>query len=108
MATRNFSGVELRRVPLDANRPRTHPKHSGRKAMKVREPIAERRDVSAEGDVLERLSRSISLVETIAVAMQAHEDDPELGPIAEALDVACVQLRQAHGAVDLALREVAS
>jgi len=40
--------------------------------------------------------------------MQAHEDDIELGPIAEALDVACVQLRQAHGAVDLALREVAS
>jgi hypothetical protein len=108
MAARNSSGVERRRVPLDANRPRTHPKHSGRKATKVRPPSAARGDVSADDDVLERLSRSISLVETIARAMQTHEDDPELGPIAEALDVACVQLRQAHGAVDLALRGLAS
>jgi hypothetical protein len=108
MATRNSSGVERRRVPLDANRPRTHPKHSDRKATKICPPIAERRDVSAEGDVLERLSRSISLVETIAVAMQTHEDDPDLGSIAEALDVACCQLRGVHGAVDLALKEVPS
>lgn len=100
--------MERRRVPLDANRPRTHPKDSGRKATKVRPPSAGRRDVSAEGDVLEFLSRAISLVETIAVAMQTHEDDAELGPLTEALDVACVQLRQAHGAVDLALRGVAS
>lgn len=60
------------------------------------------------GDVLERLSRSISLVETIAVAMQTHEDDPVLGSIAETLDLACCQLRGVHGAVDLALKEVAS
>ena len=79
MATRNSSGVERRRVPLDANRPRTHPKHPGHKATKVRPPSAERRGVSADGDVLERLSRAISLVETIARAMQTHEDDSELG-----------------------------
>jgi len=32
MATRNSSGVERRRARMDGNRPRTHPKHSGRKA----------------------------------------------------------------------------
>src|SRR5690348_6014610 len=57
-------------------------------------------------DVLEGLSRSISLVETIAVAMQTHEDDPDLGPICACLGIACCQLRRAHGAVDLALGEV--
>jgi hypothetical protein len=40
MATRNSSGVERRRVRLDGNRPRTHPKHSGRKVTKVRSPSA--------------------------------------------------------------------
>jgi hypothetical protein len=34
MATRDSSGVERRRVRLDANRPRTHPKHSRRKPAK--------------------------------------------------------------------------
>lgn len=108
MATRNSSGVERRRVPVDANRPRTHPHHPGRKATKVRPPSPGRRDVSPDGDVLERLSRATSLVETIAVAMRTHEDDTELGPIAEALDVACQALRQVHGAVDLALRAVSA
>ena len=42
MATRNSSGVERRRARMDGNRPRTHPKHSGRKA----------------GDALDRLSRA--------------------------------------------------
>ena len=32
MATRDSSRVERRRARLDGNRPRTHPKHSGRKA----------------------------------------------------------------------------
>lgn len=40
--------------------------------------------------------------ETVAIAMQTHEDDCELGPIAEALDVACCELRRMYGAVDLA------
>jgi hypothetical protein len=38
MATRNSSEVERRGVPLDANRPRTRPKRSGRKAMNARPP----------------------------------------------------------------------
>jgi hypothetical protein len=63
MATRNSSGVERRRVRLDGNRPRTHPKHSGRKATKVRPPSAERdecpKDSAAlDSDVLGRLSRT--------------------------------------------------
>jgi hypothetical protein len=46
MATRDSSGVERRRTHLDGNRPRTHPKHSGRKATKVRPPFAERRTLT--------------------------------------------------------------
>jgi hypothetical protein len=36
MATRNSSGVERRRVRLDGNRPRTHPKCHHRMATKPR------------------------------------------------------------------------
>jgi hypothetical protein len=65
MATRDSSGVERRRARLDGNRPRTHPKHSGRKATKVRPPSAERdecpKDSDAlDGDVLGRLSRTLT------------------------------------------------
>ncbi len=56
MATRNCSEVERQRVPLDANRPRTHPKHSGRKATKVPPPSAEGDERRMDGDVLQRLS----------------------------------------------------
>ena len=42
MATRNSSGVARRRARMDGYRPRTHPKHSGRKA----------------GDALDCLSRA--------------------------------------------------
>lgn len=42
MATRDSSGVERRRTRLDGNRPRTHPKHSGREAAKRRPPSVER------------------------------------------------------------------
>jgi hypothetical protein len=38
MATPDSSGVERRRVRLDGNRPRTHPKHSGRKVGDVLDP----------------------------------------------------------------------
>jgi len=103
MATRNSSGVERRRVRLDGNRPRTHPKRSGRKATKLRAAPADPGDCPESGDVLEHLSRSIAIVETISVAMRTREDDIELGPIAACLDFACCQLRRAHGAVDLAL-----
>jgi hypothetical protein len=65
MATRDSSGVERRRAHLDGNRPRTHPKHSGRKATKVRPPSAERdecpKDSDAlDSDVLGRLSRTLT------------------------------------------------
>jgi hypothetical protein len=107
MATRDSSEVARRRVRLDANRPRTHPKPPGRKVIKSRKAFAERcTRPDEDGDVLEGLSRAISLVETVAVAMQTHDDDSETGPIAEALDVACCELRRVYGAVDLALRQV--
>ena len=54
-------------------------------------------------DALLRLSRAIALVETIAIAMQTHEDDIKLGSIAMSLELACCQLWRAHGAVNLAL-----
>jgi hypothetical protein len=65
MATRDSSGVERRRVRLDGNRPRTHSKHSGRKATKVRPPSAERdqcpKDSDAlDSDVLGCLSRTLT------------------------------------------------
>jgi hypothetical protein len=107
MAARNSSGEERRRARIDGNRPRTDPKPPDRKI--VRSPTASdepRTRPDEDGDVLEGLSRAISLVETIAVAMQTHEDDRELGPIAEALDVSCDELRRMYGAVDLALRQV--
>jgi len=107
MAARNSSGEERRRARIDGNRPRTHPKPPGRRASKSPTASTERRTRPDEGgDVLEGLSRAISLVETVAVAMQTHDDDSETGPIAEALDVACCELRRTHGAVDLALRQV--
>ena len=106
MATANSSGVERRRARLDGNRPRTHPERPGRKAPKPRAMPYDSRDYSEDGDVLNHLSRSIALVETIAVAMQTHEDDIELGSIAISLDLACRELRRDHGAVDLALNRV--
>src|SRR5690348_11786939 len=105
MATRNSIGEERRRARIDGNRPRTHPKTPDRKIVRSPTAAAEPRTRPDEDcDVLEELSRAISLVETVAVAMQTHEDDRELGAIAEALDVACGELRRMYGAVDLALR----
>jgi hypothetical protein len=65
MATPDSSGVERRRVRLDGNRPRTHPKHSGRKATKVRPPSAERIECpknsdALDSDVLGRLFRTLT------------------------------------------------
>jgi hypothetical protein len=106
MATRNSSGVERRRVRLDGNRPRTHPKRPGRKATKPRPASAFPGSNHEQSDPLERLSRAIALVETISIAMTTREDDPDLGPICTCLELAACQLRRAHGAVDLALAGV--
>ena len=60
MDTRNSSGVERRRVPLDGNRPRTHPKHSGQMGTKARSPFAERDERLKDGDLPERLSYTLT------------------------------------------------
>jgi hypothetical protein len=44
MATPDSSGVERRRVRLDGNRPRTHPKHSGRKVGDALDPLSRARN----------------------------------------------------------------
>ena len=107
MAARDSSGVEQRRTRIDGNRPRTHPKRPGRKATKPRPAPADACDCpDGDPDALLRLSRAIALVETIAVAMQTHEDDIKQGSIAMSLELACCQLWRAHGAVDLALNGV--
>jgi hypothetical protein len=53
MATPDSSGVERRRVRLDGNRPRTHPKHSGRKATRVSPAFAERDECPKDSDALD-------------------------------------------------------
>jgi hypothetical protein len=53
MATPNSTGVKRRRVRLDGNRPRTHPKHSGRKATKVRPPFVEHDECPKDSDALD-------------------------------------------------------
>jgi hypothetical protein len=58
MATPNSTGVKRRRVRLDGNRPRTHPKYSGRKATKVRPPFVERDECPKDSDALGRLFRT--------------------------------------------------
>jgi hypothetical protein len=98
--------VQRQRVRLDGNRPRTHPNRSGRKATKVRPASTKRCDCPEHGDVLARLSRSIALVETIAVEMQTREDDMARGSLPARLDLACRKLWRVHGSVDLALNQV--
>jgi hypothetical protein len=78
MATRDSSGVERRRAHLDGNRPRTHPKHSGRKATKVRPPSAERDEYpkdrdAIDSDVLGRLSRTLTAWPTTDVRVDGQE-----------------------------------
>ena len=73
MGTRNSSGVERRRVPLDGNRPRTHPKHSGQQATK-----ADRRPPSAmsalkDGGLLERLACALAGWSTIDARVDGEE-----------------------------------
>jgi len=64
MATRNTTGVERGRGRQAGNRPPTHAQRSGRRSTKPRRASAEPLPVPETGDVLERLSRSISLVST--------------------------------------------
>jgi hypothetical protein len=101
MAARKHTGAA--RYRARSNQVRTHPK-------RALQPTPRDRNASPaeapESDPLERLSKAIALVETVATAMQTREDDPDLGPICACLEIACCQLRRAHGAVDLALGEV--
>jgi hypothetical protein len=73
MATHDSTGVERRRARLDGNRPRTHPKHSGRKATKVRPPSAERDERPKDSDVLGRLSRTLTGWSTTDVRVDGQE-----------------------------------
>jgi|GEM_PF-2059200 len=65
--------VERRRVPLDGNRPRTHPKHSGHKATKARPPSAEVDGCRKRGDVLDRLARAFASGHTIDARVDGRE-----------------------------------
>jgi len=60
MATRNSSEVERRGVPLDAARPRTYSKHSGRKAAKSRLASAEGHTARDDCHVLDHPSRALT------------------------------------------------
>jgi hypothetical protein len=69
-----------------------------------RPPACAFTDYFPSGDPLLRLSRAISLVETVEAAMRTRDDEPELGAICTSLEFACRQLGQAHEAIDLALQ----
>ncbi|MFL6602746.1 MAG: hypothetical protein ACJ8R9_15655 [Steroidobacteraceae bacterium] len=78
MATPDSRGVERQRVRLDGNRHRTHPKHSGRKATKVRPPFAERNECPKVGDALDsdllgRLSRTLTAWPTTDARIDGQE-----------------------------------
>lgn len=88
------------------NRPRTHPKRPARKNPPPPPAPTTSQDEREDAGPLDRLSRAISLVETVSLALRAWEPDPEMGPICVCLTLACSQLHRAHGAVDLALMRV--
>lgn len=73
MGTRNSSGAERRRIPLDGNRPRTHPKYSGQKATKARSPSAERDERPKDGSVLDRLASALAGGLTIDARVDGRE-----------------------------------
>ena len=58
----------------------------------------------AYDELLENLSRHLSLVETVSIALRTLEDRPEVGPICAALEQAVTLLGRAHEAVDEYLR----
>lgn len=57
----------------------------------------------AQGEALGKLSVAIALVETAALAMRTHEDEPDFGAIAASLTVAVHKLGTAYGEIDLVL-----
>jgi hypothetical protein len=65
--------------------------------------IVEEAESQEAGELLRKLSMAIALVETVSFAMQTREDEPDLGSIATSLELACCQLVQAYGEIDLAL-----
>jgi len=79
-------------------------KNKNRKQERIAEPPA---DTDARAEALSKLSTAIALVETIALAMQSHEDEPDFGAIAASMKVACCQLERAHSDIDLAFMRAA-
>jgi hypothetical protein len=53
----------------------------------------------AREELLEILSKRLALVETCAAALHTIEDDPQVGPVSQALDQATELLGKAHEAV---------
>lgn len=58
------------------------------------------------GEALLKLSNAIALAETVSLAMQTHEDQPDFGSIAVASEMAIRQLRFAYREIDMAFMRV--
>lgn len=58
-----------------------------------------------EGDLLEKLSARLALVETASIALRKFEEEPEIGSICASLEHAIQMLAKAHEDVDLYLKE---
>lgn len=90
MATRDFSGVVRRRVRLDANRPRTHPKPASRRPAKAGAAATQRGDCSEHlRRQRARLFKAMSIVACCRLACASllnDGDDTEV--MADALQAA--------------------
>jgi hypothetical protein len=59
-------------------------------------------------ELLELLSSRLALVETASVALKTLDDDPDVGPISQALAQAAVMLGHAHESVGHFVQRVRS
>ncbi len=53
-------------------------------------------------EALLKLSNAIAMAETVSLAMQTHEDQPDFGSIAVASEMSVRQLRFAYHEIDMA------
>jgi len=107
MATRNDSRGARTIVRPGGNRPRTHPSPRPRHAP-VREPAVTKPDLY---EVLDHLSKALAIVETVARALEAAENDsarPKVGAEVATLRHGVNALRAVHQELDLAIPEHSS
>lgn len=99
MATSDSTGARRRRVRLDANRPRTHPKQRGRKGT---EAAATQRDVRPEhlSGQRARLFKAMSIIACCRLAcVSLFHDSEDAEVMSDALQAAHELIDVAAGAI---------